>query len=62
MQEALRKAGIEHECEFELKEESHYYQCLSCNKDCDTNLYANTTLGACCEAFKNNPASRFMRR
>eukprot|EP01044_Picomonas_judraskeda_P007809 COSAG03_NODE_859_length_5598_cov_2.096563_2_plen_1108_part_00 len=54
LEEALRQAGVEHECEFVLDQPTHYYKCMKCGKDVESG--ERTTLGACCREFKDNPA------
>jgi hypothetical protein len=52
LEETLRRAGLEHDGEFVLDQPTHYYKCNACGKD--TSDGQCTTLGACCQAFKDN--------
>ena len=54
LKDSLDKAGDEHEGEFVYQEQTHFYECNACKKD--VTCGEHTTLGACCNTYKNNLA------
>jgi len=54
LEESLKKAGPEHDGEFVYTVQQYFYECNSCRQD--TARGDQTTLGACCQVFKDNAA------
>ena len=52
--ESLKKAGPEHDGEFVYTVQQYFYECNACHRD--TARADQTTLGACCQTFKDNAA------